>query len=254
MSLYYGFRILGYQKLRLHSGYGSHQFTANLDREIQSSIKFAMLLVFVGVDLTWGPVAQYGCRNTFHWRAVSNAWVKQNKRRKRILVAPSATWVTTYKISVSTLRTGIGNYAGQLNCIYFETAGGGCTEWRLTSWQEAYLLLYLAWHSIRTARFLQNILHSVFFQAELIPDNNFRTVNNPYSESCCSFLGIAIPRGFHKRTNFGQDRFRPIWQKPEGQIWRHVITASAPNFQRDIPCKEYLTHLLCEECQFSWIH
>lgn len=52
MSLYYGFRILGYQKLRLHSGYGSHQFTANLDREIQSSIKFAMLLVFVGVDLT----------------------------------------------------------------------------------------------------------------------------------------------------------------------------------------------------------
>jgi hypothetical protein len=38
---------------------------------------------------------------------------------------------------------------------------------------------------------------------------------------------FAIPRVFHKRTNFDQDRFRPSRTnlKPEGPILRHVITA-----------------------------
>jgi len=35
-------------------------------REIQSPIKFGMLLAFAGVDLTRGPVAHYGCRDTLH--------------------------------------------------------------------------------------------------------------------------------------------------------------------------------------------
>jgi hypothetical protein len=49
---------------------------------------------------------------------------------------------------------------------------------------------------------------------------------SPGNDQFSLFGSFAIPRAFHKRTNFDQDRFRPSRTnlKPEGPILRHVIT------------------------------